>query len=118
MSSFYNPSSSRYLQQTSKSLKEYREGNAHWDPKEIFACGYKSGINTIIDDRIEKQLISCIDAKKLEHALIQCEAKNKKEVWIVICSGSFAPIHKSHIQKVHTLQLWRTTFQTMLVTQH
>lgn len=95
MSSYYDPSKSEYLRKTSTSLREYREKKRS-DIKEIFACDPTNC--ELSDDRTDEDMYSTIDLEKFKKAMTSCDVTNKSSVWVVICCGSFAPIHSSHIK--------------------
>ena len=96
MSRFYKPLDSRYLMDTSKSLKSHRELHSAV-PEEIFACAPEQ-CNTMQDTRTSQELENVIDTDKLWKVMRNIDSSHPKNIWFVICSGSFAPIHLSHLQ--------------------
>lgn len=104
MSRYFNLAS-LYLKNTTAVLKDLRsKSNANIE--EIFACSPLE-CNELKDDRSIDELSKTIDLNKLKKQIHQIKQVNDKtEIWITICCGSFAPIHKSHIEMGKNSAIW------------
>jgi len=93
----YNPSGSKYLTETSESLKKYLTQKGA-SPNELYACS-PLDLEQFKDDRSVPELLNCINSEKLKRNIekLSVEELLNKELWIIICCGSFAPIHKTHL---------------------
>lgn len=67
-------------------------------PNELYACSPLDS-KKFKDNRSEAELLTCINSEKLKTNIDKLSIKDllNKELWIVICCGSFAPIHKTHL---------------------
>lgn len=94
--SSYLTLTSNYLQQTTKTLKELRLKQGA-SVEEVFACSPLDS-EFLKDTRTEYELSQTINALKMIKQIKATYNERIDEYWVIICCGSFSPIHNSHIQ--------------------
>lgn len=108
MSLFYDYSNSKYLVETTKSLSNRK----NLSDEERFACNPRPKFddnqtltfqseNIYFDSRNEKELRRCINHKKIGQSIMFSGAHRSSNLWFVIATGSFFPLHNSHIDMMN-----------------